>query len=252
MDDGSRKGKRYLLPKFGFATEFGKDPAEPSGRPRRMYTTRPFFVNSASEPPVALKKFGVEVTEANPGTMVVLCEGKDKGRFYLCQECGFGSPKSERKHKTPYGSQCAGKLENLALGHEFVTDVVHIRIPGKLTGEGRVHSVAYAVLLGAARELNVSDNDLSVTVTGYGDTEFAIVLYDNVPGGAGLVASLTDEATLKNALQNARERVDGDCGCSSSCYGCLRSYRNQFVHTELDRTVAKEILSEILARADGQ
>lgn len=49
-------------------------------------------------------------------------------------------------------------------------------------------------------------------------------------------------------LENARKRVQGGCGCDSSCYGCLRSYRNQFAHPHLNRTKALHILSPKEAR----
>ncbi len=46
-----------------------------------------------------------------------------------------------------------------------------------------------------------------------------------------------------DVLQAARDRVDGRCGCGggpagpgdTSCYGCLRNYRNQFCHDQLSR-----------------
>ena len=43
-------------------------------------------------------------------------------------------------------------------------------------------------------------------------------------------------------LANARKRVRGNCGCDSSCYGCLRSYRNQFAHPHLDRRYVIEAI----------
>ena len=73
--------------------------------------------------------------------------------------------------------------------------------------------------------------------------ESAVVLYDNVPGGAGLVAQLEREEVFADVLSAATERVRGTCGCDSSCYGCLRSYRNQFAHAQLDRRRALEILT---------
>ena len=83
-----------------------------------------------------------------------------------------------------------------------------------------------AVLLGAADTLEVPDTDLNVTITG-GERpgESAVVLYDNVPGGAGLVAQLENERIFGDVLGAATERVQGNCGCDTSCYGCLRSYR---------------------------
>ena len=84
---------------------------------------------------------------------------------------------------------------------------------------------------------------MNVTITGGSNPgESAIVLYDNVPGGAGLVAQLAKESVFGEMLRNARERVQGKCGCDSSCYGCLRSYRNQFVHPHLDRKRVLEVL----------
>ena len=112
------------------------------------------------------------------------------------------------------------------------------------TEEWDTYSVAYAVLLGATETLDVPDTDLNVTVTGGSNPrESAIVLYDNVPGGAGLVTQLEHESVFHEMLRNARARVRGNCGCDASCYGCLRSYRNQFVHPYLDWTKALDILS---------
>ena len=146
-------------------------------------------------------------------------------------------------HKSPSGASCRGKLEKFSLGHELVTDVVRLQFP-RLRGEWEAYSVAYAVLLGAAEILNVPDNDLNVTITGgENPDESAIVLYDNVPGGAGLVAQLEEERIFAQVVRSARKRVQGNCGCDSSCYGCLRSYRNQFAHPHLNREQARQILT---------
>ena len=83
-----------------------------------------------------------------------------------------------------------------------------------------------------------------MTITGGSNPrESAIVLYDNVPGGAGLVTQLEHERVFHEMLENARARVRGNCGCDASCYGCLRSYRNQFAHPYLDRAKALDILT---------
>lgn len=100
--------------------------------------------------------------------------------------------KSRSEHKSPSNSKCNGTLEPFSLGHELVTDVVRLQFPN-LTGEWDTYSVAYAILLGAAGTLGVPNTDLNVTITdGNSLGESAIVLYDNVPGGAGLVAQLEE------------------------------------------------------------
>ena len=113
------------------------------------------------------------------------------------------------------------------------------------------HSLAYALAQGAAQTLEVPATDLSSTVRrrSSGD-DYTIVLYDNVPGGAGLVERLSSRPVLKQALESALARVSGVCGCSAntSCYGCLRSFNNQFAHRELRRGPVAEYLAEVIQR----
>lgn len=247
-------GKKYLWPQFGFVTALFQEPKEPKGRVGRMYTTRPFFrgfQDGAQEKQTTTKSFGISVTPALPGRMVVLCEGKNGSRFYICQHCGAGFPERQAQHKTPENNECKGTLKSLALGHEFVTDVVRLQFPG-LIDQWAAYSLAYALLLGVAQRLDVPDTDLNATITvGKKHKETAIVLYDNVPGGAGLVASLEKEDVFLDVLKEAKNRVKGDCGCTESCYGCVRSYRNQFAHPHLQRKTALRFLEVALEKDVG-
>lgn len=235
--------RRYVSPVFGFSTPLYEEPQEPRGRARRLYTTRPFF-RGVAPARTAGTIAGVRITKAQPGELVVLCEGRKRMGFHVCLTCGSGFVERKVPHKSADGRACEGMLERLSLGHELVTDVVRLQFQG-LRGEWEAYSVAYAVLLGAAKTLDVPDTDLNVTITaGEQASETGIVLYDNVPGGAGLVAQLEREAVFRETLERARDRVDGGCGCGVSCYGCLRSYRNQFAHPHLNRTVAARYLGE--------
>ena len=239
--------RKYLVPQFGFVTPLFKKPAEPRGRARRLYTTRPFFRGFDYDAmPESKTLFGVQLTKALPGTLVILCEGKEKQGFWVCRACGTHLTGKSGKHKPSSGADCCGTLERFSLGHELVTDVVRLTFPD-LHDEWDAYSVAYAVMLGAAEALDVPDADLNVTITGGSKPgEAAIVLYDNVPGGAGLVARLEEEAVFEAVLRNAWLRSGGNCGCDSSCYGCLRSYRNQFAHPHLDRARALEFTEAAL------
>ena len=244
-DPGTPSGvAKYLSPVFGFVTPIFERPKEPRGRARRLYTTRPFFQGFENDrQPGSKTLFGVQVTKAMPGTLVILCEGRNREGFHICRSCGAHMTEPKSEHKTPSASTCQGTLARFSLGHELVTDVVRLQFP-QPTEELDTYSVAYAVLLGATETLDVPDTDLNVTITGGSNPrESAIVLYDNVPGGAGLVTQLEHERVFHEMLENARARVRGNCGCDASCYGCLRSYRNQFAHPHLDRTKALDILN---------
>jgi hypothetical protein len=185
--------------------------------------------------------------------MVVLCEGKRGDGFHICRECGSGFQQRRNAHETPYGTACRGQLDNVSLGHEFVTDVLQLQFlqqPDPAVDRlWLAFSLAYALVEGAAEVLDVPSNDLSTTVAHSGEASLPpIVIYDNVAGGAGLVAQLESENILKMSLQAALQRVSGACGCdeNTSCYGCLRSYRNQFAHQYLQRGPAKVYLESIL------
>lgn len=142
----------------------------------------------------------------------------------------------------------------VALGHEFETDVVEFRFQPPPDGEMEPvwfsYSLAFAILEGTATVLDVPSSDLNVTVRyEQGEGVSPIILYDNVPGGAGLVAWLEDEKILRSVLEQARERVSLNC-CDeqTSCYTCLRSYRNQFAHEHLQRGPVKRYLEKILGQ----
>jgi hypothetical protein len=249
---------QYIIPHFGFVTDRDR-PKEPKSRTARVFTTRPYFAGSLGPEPgiITMPPNSPMITmkKASPGLMAVLCEGRRGEGFYICGGCGAGFRKRERTHKTPYGQDCSGMLEQVSLGYEFVTDVLQLQFHP--TPEGSIepvwfaYSLAYALVEGAAEILEVPSTDLSATVAHAAQYPVPpIILYDNVPGGAGLVARLEREEMLKACLEAAQKRVGGNCGCeeNTSCYGCLRSYRNQFAHQYLQRGPAMRYLEALLSK----
>jgi ATP-dependent helicase YprA (DUF1998 family) len=109
-------------------------------------------------------------------------------------------------------------------------------------------SLLAALLEGARRRLQVSQDDLAGV--SYIDRAPVFALYDDVPGGAGLAREAYARAreVFESALQ-----VCNDCTCGehSSCYGCLRSYRNQDFHQDLDRTLAAKVLADVLSQGSA-
>ena len=242
----------FLVPEFGFVTKFGAgEPSRPKIRPPRMFTTRPYFAGFHGD----LRRIDasrVELNEASPGKLVVLCQGRKGRGFYICQRCGAGFNSPQAQHSSPSGRECRGRLDLItALGSDFVTDVVRIYFPslGGAEGDEFAYSLAFALVGGLAKILGAPPRDLSATVDYGGQREIPpVIIYDNVPGGAGLVARLSDEKILRAGLKAALDRVDGGCGCGEdeSCYGCLRDYRNQFAHTYLRRGRVRDYLQALL------
>jgi hypothetical protein len=245
----------YVIPRFGFVAD-RSGPKPPRGRPLRVFTTRPYFAGFQGIAPEEIDLGLMRLTKASPGTLVVICEGRRGEGFYICLTCGAGFRRRQISHTNPFGMACSGTLERLSLGHELVTDVMWVQFCLPLGRQetdpaGLARGLAYALVEGVAAFLEVPSTDLDATVlaSSLADELPPIVVYDNVPGGAGLVARLEDKVVLRECLLSARERVSGKCRCdeNTSCYGCLRTYRNQFAHSYLQRGPVLRYLEAVLS-----
>jgi len=109
-------------------------------------------------------------------------------------------------------------------------------------------SVLYAMLEGVSEELAINRGDIEGCLYYYASSSGApaLILYDDVPGGAGHVNRIGD--SLPEVIRAAVRRMDGKCGCApeTSCYGCLRNYRNQYCHDLLSRGRAYDFLRGLL------
>ena len=244
----------FIIPQFGFVTN-REEPKRPTGRTSRLFSTRPYFLHTHEQSPGSLDFGSIKLTKASPGVMVVLCEGQRGHGFYICEKCGAGSLKRDAQHKTPYGEQCQGTLTQVSLGHEFTTDVVQLQFADRpmrgIEPLWFTYSLAYSLLESAAEVMEIPSSDLNATVAYRSIANYLppVILYDNLPGGAGLVARLQDKGVLYDCLVMAQKRVNGDCGCAeaTSCYGCLRGYRNQFAHPFIQRGPVKLYLEQLIS-----
>src|SRR5690606_5606162 len=138
------------------------------------------------------------------------------------------------------GQPCSSRsVSTLHLGHEFITDVLELQFRGyaaPINNELWL-STLYAILEGASDALGIARDDLNGTLyPGTVNAPPALVLFDNVPGGAGHVRRLYNEPALHTVLSAALERVShNECGEETSCYGCLRNFYNQHYHDQLRR-----------------
>ncbi|OKJ88244.1 hypothetical protein AMK33_37680 [Streptomyces sp. CB02400] len=70
------------------------------------------------------------------------------------------------------------------------------------------------------------------------------LLFDTTPGGAGNTIRIGEH--LEAVVEAAVDRVDGcECGPESSCYACLRTFRNERFHELLSRREAMVLLGAL-------
>lgn len=144
----------------------------------------------------------------------------------------------------------------LSLGHIQSTNTLHIRF----AGNELIHipspedqsfwlSLLYAIIQGASHCLQIERRDIDGVLfprSSSGAWEQTIVLYDNVPGGAGHVKNIRENLTL--VLQEALRVLNcNDCAPDTSCYHCLRDYNNQFFHQYLKREAAAKFLELLIS-----
>lgn len=161
------------------------------------------------------------------------------------------------KHNNPRtGKECNGYTKVFRLGHDFITDVLELQTDGSIVqavnvpeGKDIWWSLLYALLEGASSALGISRTDLNGTLYFVRNSSApAIILYDDVPGGAGHVRRIKD--SLPEVFIAARERLTAcECGEETACHECLWNYYNQPLHEKLARGPALKFLSDVLQAA---
>ena len=149
-----------------------------------------------------------------------------------------------------------GALERLSLGYIQNTNTLHIRFSGDESiaipsphDQSFWLSLLYAIIHGACHSLQIERRDIDGVLfprSSAGSWEQTIVLYDNVPGGAGHVKAIKDNLT--HVLDEASRVLScNDCAPNTSCNHCLRDYNNQYHYQLLKREHAQNFLEDLRA-----
>lgn len=270
----------FIIPVFGFIAGHDVDtPGEE--QPQRTYSSQVYFADYDES---RVQKFG-EPTEyalvenvfleiqqrySKYGWMALVNDGFGQG-FRICPTCGWAQVISftqnapiafglgQRRgavqggHNHPItGEPCTAGTITRHLGHRYLTDVLELKIFGTshlLRNPNAMRSMMYALLDGASQTLGIRRDDIDGTLyyRNYGDPP-SLILFDTVPGGAGHVEHIRN--SLRQAAEAGLKKVES-CQCGqpngdTSCYNCLRNYRNQRFHDELQRIYAIQLLRMIV------
>lgn len=257
--NGLNRTGSFIEPKFGFQIRSEEPKAPGESRPERSYSSRVYFAGSGQDKTFSWERNGIFIkgSYARHGRLAVV----NRAGFKMCSRCGFAlrvSHAPPNRHQTAWRKPCTGTLRFSDLGHEFLSDILDLRIQGNTNvhyKEDFWFSLLYALLEGVSATLSVRREDFDGCLYRYTGRNMApaLVLFDDVPGGAGHVRRAGEH--LGEVLRAARDRVDGRCGCGgglggpgdTSCYGCLRNYRNQFCHDQLSRGAVFAFLQNLLS-----
>jgi ATP-dependent helicase YprA (DUF1998 family) len=241
--------KRGTWPQSQYIEPDGFRASNDSGQPAGQYVDRPFNkMRSALIPgPVETHTIGqvLSVGYDRAGALLYVNEGFQGSGFKICPKCGKNVYKNATKCDGRLNGQpCPGKPDKnstYTLGFQQDTDTLHLKFtsaPHVSLPEPNAQpfwlSLQYALLQGACRALQIERKDIDGVLFPEAvgpHWRQSIVLYDNVPGGAGHVQRI--RAEIQQVVAAALEIVD--CDCETSCYRCLREYGNQLEHHLLDR-----------------
>ena len=107
----------------------------------------------------------------------------------------------------------------------------------------------WALRAAASDVLDIPGSEIGSTMYDIQGGGKALMLYDDVPGGAGHAERLREG--LEDLIEAAYKRVANcECGEDTCCYGCIGSYFNQSRRSHLSRGAAKRILGALLGKCE--
>lgn len=254
--------RKFLIPEFGFVAD--PNPTKVGSRPPERSWSGGTHVaklsDQATERSITLSGGRIEVSVGPRGRLIAIADGSGGRGYWVCGWCGWGTsaarvgrPTQQHNHLLRAGTVCAGRLSLTDFAHRYETDLLSLSVKlnnAASVGEATWKSVLYAILEAASESQQIAREDIDGAIRPVGRYDRSLVLFDTVPGGGGNVLRVS--AHLEDVLKSAQRRVeDCECGEETSCYRCLRSYRNQRDHELLSRGAAAEFLRALGADSAG-
>ena len=264
---------RYWLRPPGFAHPLeAEEVTSPDDMPETSYATRAKLVmpTPADDDKWTWANDRIRVMPNRQHLLVSNTGPKQEGYNY-CTLCGLIESSAEgtasifNPHSKPFPDKeptCPGSRtsRHIVLGTDFITDIAlfSLRVeaplklkPGYFPTDVALRTVSEALAKAACDILQIETGELmaeyrpALTQAGKVGLEAEIFLYDTLPGGAGFARQLADRGIelFKNALVIMKGCPEN---CDSSCYRCLRSFKNKFEHGQLDRNVGAELVEFLL------
>jgi ATP-dependent helicase YprA (DUF1998 family) len=265
---------RFWLRPPGFAHPVDvEEVTSPEDMPETSYATR---AKLTMETPSEETKW-IQVNErvrvlTDRKHLLVSNTGPKSDGYSYCVKCGRIEATSEQTpllsapHRKPFPDDrdptCEGgaTTRHIVLGTDFITDIallsmdvaapLHLK-PGHYPTDVALRTVSEAVAKAGSQMLEIEPGELmaeyrpSLTPEGRDGLKAEIFLYDTLPGGAGFSSQLVDRGVelFERALRLMKTCPEN---CDASCYRCLRSFKNKFEHTLLDRHVGAELLQYLI------
>ena len=251
---------KMLIPIAGFTAKLEENKNPGDQRPRSRGSLKIEFCQNweGETTKGTLSYAGGTITTKYAGNGQ-LCAMNTAGKlgFSYCPYCGATVPNGG-EGEISHEKWCLDKGEAKTVGYQalgaaFVSDVLEFKfsLDSSATFEQvDWESLSWAFYAAALEILQVPEGEIGVTCYPNNRKEYSVMVYDDVPGGAGHALQLVRQA---KELVDAAYHVVADCTCSEDtcCYGCLCNYYNQSRQDELSRGGALKILRELFGEGEA-
>lgn len=266
-----------LLPRFGFSTA-AWDPPRRTGELNSDYQNARVEIlwpNEGREGELERLSYanrpGLTARYRDDGSLLTLNSGQFGQGFIICTRCGYSE--SEESEATPQTSprrsfirhaplwspvqgdkyrclnDASAPLRMQVLGSRERTDMLRLDFENTnlpATDQRLMTTLQLALHRAAAEWLQLDARELGAELIPAMGGIWSIVLYDNVPGGAGHVRELLDEgnALFRAVIGILRGTEDHNLRCREACLDCLLGYASQAAHEQglIDRQLALQWL----------
>jgi DEAD/DEAH box helicase domain-containing protein len=280
--------KDFLLPMHGFSSAAWDPPkistdVERVGRTERATIT---FAQREGADIAERNDFanigGLRALYREDGELLVYNAGEYGKGFAICLKCGYAEsekhigegqmrlPTSFKRHAPLHSpkahllcwssGETGQALRNQALAAKQTTDTLMLDFSACLGQEATnltlLWTVTQALQISGAKLLELDGRELGAMVTpaGIEGQGWGVVLYDDVPGGAGHVRELMalGREWLKGAYRTMYVNEQHDATCETACLDCLLTFDAQEPMRLglLNRRQAMLILGSLLGESD--
>lgn len=155
---------------------------------------------------------------------------------WICSVCGasktpYAVPAELAQFMKIHKERCGRDIARLALTVQADVDLLQFHA---VKSEAEGINIGEALRTAAARLLDMGPDDLQLLIVEKPDDKHDLLIYDPMPGGSGLLDQMLVRwqeliAMAKNLLAGCVQE------CDTACYACLKTFRNQFFHSLLNR-----------------
>lgn len=169
-------------------------------------------------------------------------------RFILCPFCGKHQPgaqtaKERARWEKEHRARCTGTPMPYVLGYDFTADTLILPVTSAMRDgvqeETFARTFGTAMVAGAVELLEIEPDEIAFFYHKAANEGIEVIFYETAPGGAGYLEKLA--GNLPEWADIASKRLFNH-DCVKACYRCLKSYRNQSFHNQLDKRNVRDIL----------